>query len=225
MDFKQLAQALNPFTDKRGETYIQVAVEGSKRKQQVPIDTPLARSVIRSMLCGFLKRGYPTDHETRIAVEVIVGLAFTRKRHEAKFSADHQIARHPLAQTVLVIARKGGTKKDPASLLGMLTRVALREDIDIKKGPWPTNEIALGKQLAGLRKVLAAKGVRVVRHKNDRPRKWSISPTTEAPDGRDGEVTHATANETRPSAEPDTSPPSGGLTDEEMLTQLNGEPA
>lgn len=224
MDFRQLAQSLEPFMDAAGETHILVQVEGIEQVQEVPIDTPLARSVVKSMLCPILRKGYPTDHETRTALDVIQGLAFHGVRREAKASADYQIARKPLAQAVMAVARTGGTKKGLPKLLATLTRAAQREGIDIRKGPWPANEDALGKQLSALVPILAAKGVALTRHENERPRTWTIGILPEERDGSGGQVTDANAEHQMISAGPDTSDaaPEEGMTDAELATLLNG---
>jgi hypothetical protein len=129
------------------------------------------------------------------------------------------------------LARKGGTKKPLPALLSLLIRTAEREDIDMKKGPWPTNEDALGKQLSSLKPVMAAKGVQLVRH-NERPRAWSISPLIEGSDEGDVEVADTKTREDAGSANADTSRPPAvpeegrseepGLTDEQIGSMLDG---
>jgi hypothetical protein len=204
MDLHQLAQELDPFMDRGGEPYIQVAVEGEAETHQIPLDSPLAGSVIRSQLAKIVKNGIPTDHQTRTAIEVIRGEAYIRARGVATCSVDHQISRKPLAQAVLAIARKGGTKKVPTALLSLLIRTAEREGIDMKKGPWPANPDALGKQLSSLIPVMEAKKVQLIRH-DERPRAWSISLLIEGSGGRDGEVTDAKPAEGASSVRSDTS--------------------
>jgi len=175
MDLNELAQKYDPFMDRAGETFIQVSVKGETSIHQIPLDSPLAGSIIRSQLALMVKSGIPTDHQTRTAIEVVKAEAYIRARGVATCSVDHQISRKPLAQAVLAVARKGGTRKVPTALLSLLIRTAEREGIDMKKGPWPANPDALGKQLSSLIPVLVAKEVQLIRH-DERPRAWSISP-------------------------------------------------
>ncbi len=215
MDLNQLAQSFDPFMDRSKEAYIQVAVDGEEEVEQLDLKSPLAQSLIRAALAKLVKNGIPTDHQTRAASDVVWALAYGRARGIAKHNVEHQISRKPLAQAVLVIARKGGTKKSLSALLAMLVRAAEREGIDMKKGPWPSNEDALGKQLSPLIPILAEKGVELVRHANERPRTWSISALCEGSGESDGDVTALSTLETSHSADNDTSRPETNLADEE----------
>ena len=231
MDLNQLAQELDPFMDRGGDTYIQVSVEGETAMHQIPLDTPLANSIIRSQLAQIVKSGIPTDHQTRTAVEVVRAEAYIRARGVATGSVDYQISRKPLAQVVLVVARKGGTKKTLTALLALLIRTAEREGIDMKKGNWPSNQDALGKQLSSLVPVMAAKGIQLIRH-NERPRTWSISPLIEGSGESDDEVSGTNPLGGSGSATDDTSQPStmpaegesqeSGLSDEQIGHMLDG---
>ena len=231
MYLNQLAQKLDPFMDRGEETYIQVSVEGETATHQIPLDSPLARSIICSQLALIVKSGIPTDHQTRTAIEVVRAEAYIRTRGVATCSVDYQISRKPLAQAVLVVAKKGGTKKTLPALLSLLIRTAEREGIDIKKGPWPSNQDALGKQLSVLVPVMAAKGIQLVRH-NERPRTWSVSPLIEGSGESDDEVTGTNPLGGSGSVTDDTSPPSkepaeerseeSGLSDEQIGHMLDG---
>jgi hypothetical protein len=207
MDLYQLAQKFNPFMDQNGEPFLQVTVEGENEPHQIALDSPMAGSLIRSELTQIVKNGIPTDHQTRTAIEVIRGVAYVRARAIAKYSVEHQISRKPLAQAVLAIARKGGTKKTLPALLAMFIRVAAREGLDMKKGPWPSNEDALGKQLSPLIPILAEKGVQLVRHVNERPRTWSISALVEGSDENDANVAIPNTTEVKISIKDVTSQP------------------
>lgn len=110
MDLHQLAQQFEPFMDRGGEFYIQVSVNGETELHQIPLDSPLAGSIIRSQLAKVVKNGILTDHQARTAIEVIRGEAYVRARAVATCSVDHQIARRPLAQAVLAVARRGGPR-------------------------------------------------------------------------------------------------------------------
>jgi hypothetical protein len=87
VDFQQLAQSLEPFMNAAGDTYIRITVDGCDNPQEIPIESPVAENLVRAMLCPLIKRGFPTDHESRVALKVIVGYAFKRPRREAQFSA------------------------------------------------------------------------------------------------------------------------------------------
>lgn len=101
----------------------------------------------------------------------------------------------------------------------------------MKKGPWPANEDALGKQFSPLKPVMAAKGVQLVRH-NERPRAWSISPLIEGSDEGDAEAVDTKTREDAGSANADTSRPPAvpeevpteepGLSDEQIGRMLDG---
>lgn len=231
MDLHQLVQQFDPFMDQSGEPYIQVSVEGEADIHQIPLDSPLAGSIIRSQLARVVKDGIPTDHQTKAVIEIIRGEAYVRVRRVATCSVDYQIARKPLAEAILAVSRKGGTKKTLPSLLSLFIRTAEREGIDMKKGPWPRTVDALGRQLSQLVPLLAAKGVQLTRH-NERPRTWSISPLIGGSDEIDAEVTGSKSYEDVTSINGDTSrPPMApidgepgefGLSDEEIEHMLKG---
>jgi hypothetical protein len=186
---------------------------------------PLARDIVKLMLCSVVKRGFPTDSEARAAMDVIRGYAFSRPRRVAETSADYLITKRPLAQAVLAMARKGGTKKPLRDLLAMLNRTALREGIDMNKGPWPVNEDALGKQLSLIMELVNRKGVMLVRNETERPRTWTIPPLYDGSVEPDGEVTGATPVEAETSVNPVTLQPplDMGISDEEIEAIMKGE--
>ena len=225
MNFLQLAENLNPFMDQEGETYIEVEVPGIDRPEQIPLDTSLARDIVKAMLCSVVKRGFPTEQETRTAVDIIRGHAFPRPRRVAETSADYLIAKRPLAQAVLAVARKGGTKKPLPAMLATLNRMAQREGIDINKGPWPANEDSLGKQLSQMVALLHRKGVALVRNETDRPRTWTISPPSDGSVEPDGKVTDATSFVTEASVNPVTSQYCSGseISDEQIQALMKEE--
>jgi len=226
MSFLQVAQSLDPFMDKDGETFIQVQIEGSDRFEQIALDTPLGRKLVRPLLCPLFPKAFATDRETRVALEVIEGVAYRKPRRQSNANVDQEIARKPLAKAVLGIARRGGTKKELSQLLAMLHRTAQRDEIDIKKGAWPANEDALGKQLSLLVELMQKKGVSIIRHATERPRAWSISALLEERDAPDAEVTNVSPESVNTNSSPDTSPsssaPLAGLTDDDIMAQING---
>jgi hypothetical protein len=227
MSFLHIAQSLDPFMDKDGETFIHVQIEGTDGFEPIALDTPWGRKIVRSLLCPIFPKGFATDHETRVALEVIEAFAFQRPRRQANANVDQEIARKPLAKAVLAIARAGGTKKGLSQLLAMLLRTAQREDIDLKKGPWPPNVDALGKQLSLLIELMLKKGVTLTRHETERPRTWSISALLDGSDERDGNVADASHGSAPTNGKPDTSPPVSTdlaeLTDDDIMAQLNGD--
>jgi hypothetical protein len=225
MSFLQIAQSLDPFMDKDGDTFIQVQIEGSDRFEQIALDTPLGRKLVRSLLCPLFPKGFATDRETRVALEVIEGVAYLKPRRHSNANVDQEIARKPLARAILAVARRGGTKKEVSQLMAMLYRTAQREGIDIRHG-WPTSEDALGKQLSLLVELMQKKGVSIIRHATERPRAWSISALLEERDAPDAEVTDVSLDPISTNLSPDTSPPSSaplaGLTDDDIMAQING---
>lgn len=227
MSFLHIAQSLDPFIDKDGKTFIQVQIDGTDRFEQIALDTPLGRKLVRSLLCPTFAKGFATDHETRVALEVIEAIAFLKPRRQANANVDQEIARKPLAKAVLGIARRGGTKKEVSQLLAMLHRAAQREGIDIKKGAWPANEDALGKQLSLLIELMLKKGVTITRHATERPRTWSISALLDGSDERDGNVADASHGSAPTNERTDTLPSVSielaGLTDDDIMAQVNGE--
>lgn len=229
MSFLHIAQSLDPFMDKDGETFIHVQIEGTDRLQQIALETQLGRKVVRSLLCPIFSKGFATDHETRVALEVIEAIAFQKPRRQAHANVDQEIARKPLAKAVLVIAREGGTTKEVSQLFAMLHRAAQREEIDIKKGAWPHNEDALGKQLSLLIELMRKKGVELTRNANVRPRTWSISGLTAECDARDAQVTVVNPEPVNTNEVPDTLPPTSsklaGLTNDDIMAQINGDPS
>lgn len=227
MSFHDIATSLEPFMNKDDETFIVVQSGAGERPEQVALNTDLGRKLVRSMLCPLFSKGFATDHETRVAMEVIEAFAFQNPRKEADANLNLEIARKPLARAVLAIARTGGTKKDVPQLLAMLLRTALRNSIDVEKGQWPENVDALGKQLSSLIVLMGKAGVTITRHETERPRKWSISALFDGSDARDGNVTDATTEPTSNNNVPDTSPspaaPLAELTDDDILAQINGD--
>jgi hypothetical protein len=227
MSYLDIAQSLDPFMDNDGETFIQVQIDGTDRCEEIALDTPLGRKLVRSALCPLFSKGFATDHETRVAVEVIEAFAFLKQRRQANANVDQEIARKPLARAVLAIARRGGAKKELSQLLAMLHRTAQRDGIDTKKGSWPANEDALGKQLSLLVELMNQKGVTITRYATARPRTWLISALLEESDARDVNVTDANAVPSSTNNVPDTSSsistPLGGLTDEDIMAQINGD--
>jgi hypothetical protein len=176
MNFRELAESLDPFMDPEGDTYLRIQVDDRSEVQEILVDSPMAIAVVKTLLCSILKKGYPTDHETRTALDVIRGVAFQSSRRMADPKADPDFLRQPLARAVISIARKGGVTKELPALLAHLNKAALREGIDTKKGRWPATVDALGKQLSQLVQSLADEGVALLRNENDRPRTWTIRP-------------------------------------------------
>lgn len=176
MNFRELAESLDPFMDPEGDTYLRIQVDDRSEAQEILVDSPTAIAVVKTLLCSILKKGYPTDHETRTALDVIRGVAFQSSRQTADPKADPDFLRQPLARAVVSIARKGGVTKELPALLAHLNKAALREGIDIRKGRWPATVDALGKQLSQLVQSLAKEGVALLRNENDRPRTWTIRP-------------------------------------------------
>lgn len=203
MSFRQLAVSLQPFIDPGGEVYITVDIDGQAQAEVIPLDSRQARSIVRSRLCDVIKRGFPTDHETRTALDVLYGYAYEQKRQEAKASLDYLIARKPLAQAVILMAKKGGTQKTPKQLLAAVNNVALTNGIDTKSGPWPTSEDSLGKQLSSLAGLLKRKGVVIEPGRSDE-RYWTIHCYSAASDESVGDVTSEIAESSGVSAQPDT---------------------
>ncbi len=226
MKMHDMATGLEPFMDDEGETFINVTTNGGAQFEEVALRSDYGRKVVAALLCLVFLKGYATDRELRVALDVIEGVAIGNPRRKANVNADREIARKPLAKAVVAIARRGGTKKDLSRLLAELNRVALRENLDTGRGPWPTSEDALGKQLSGLVDVLLTKGITLIRHPNDRPRTWSISPLFEESGGSDVQVTDTSPVTTSENSNSDTfsldSPTVGGLTDDDIMTRING---
>jgi hypothetical protein len=212
VSFKLIAQSLDPFADPEGDTYIQVQVEGNSKQEVIPVDSPHGMAVLRARLCDVLKKGFPTDHETRVAVDVIKGYAFERKRRQATAAADYLIAQKPLAQAVLAVASSGGTTKNVPRLLATLTNHALRNAIDTRSVSWPRNEDSLGRQLSLLAPLLSRKGVKLTRQRNNE-RTWTISPLVEKSVEGDEEVSVTTADTGSGSNVPVTSAPASSCSE------------
>ena len=111
MSLLDLIQAFNPFMDGEGETYIEVEVEGTDRLGQIPLDTALARDIVKSQLCPLVKSGFPTDRDTRAAMDVLRGHAFTHPRRIAELSADYLIAKTSPCSGGSFSVRKGGQRR------------------------------------------------------------------------------------------------------------------
>lgn len=196
MNLAELVASLQPFMNAQGETFIQVIMSDDKTVEQMALDDPLARCVVRNLLCKYLRRGHPTEKETRIALDVIIGEAFQRSRKDADLSIARRLQQEPLALAVLATSKTGDMLKTPADLLVLLRRTAEREGISTDHVKWPKSEDSLGKQLTRLIPLLAAAGVTVKRH-DERPRKWSITSLPEAArDRSDIEVTDASPTPT-----------------------------
>jgi len=228
MSFHEIATSLEPFMNKDGETFIVVQSGAGERPEQVAMSSDLARKLVRSKLCPLFTKGFATDHETRVAIEVIEAFAFQNPRKEAEANLGLDMARKPLARAVLAIARSGGTKKDLPQLLAMLLRTAQRHAIDFKKGPWPENVDALGKQLSSLIALMEKMGVILQRHETERPRTWSISALFDESEARDADVTAVTTVPASNNNDSDTSPSLTAqlaeLTDDDIMAQINGDP-
>ena len=234
MSFRQLALSLQPFCDPGGEVYLTVEVAGESKPQVIPLDSKHAKAVVRNRLCDLVKRGFPTDHETRTAIDVLHGYAFEQKRQVAETSLEHLIGNKPLAQAVVVIAKKGGTQKTPKQLLAAVNSVAMTEHIDTRSSAWPVNEDALGKQMSSLKGLLKRLGVMIESSRGDE-RHWTIHPYSHESDEGVGTVSDETLTPEGISSPADTSPPPatplvnrveasrpGAVPDDELKNLLNG---
>ncbi len=234
MSFRQLALSLQPFCDLGGEVYLTVEVAGESKPQVIPLDSKHAKAVVRNRLCDLVKRGFPTDHETRTAIDVLHGYAFEQKRQVAETSLEHLIGNKPLAQAVWVISKKGGTQKTPKQLLAAVNSVAMTEHIDTRSSAWPVNEDALGKQMSSLKGLLKRLGVMIESSRGDE-RHWTIHPYSHESDEGVGNVSDETLTPEGISSPADTSPPPvtplvnrveasrpGAVPDDELKNLLNG---
>ena len=234
MSFRQLALSLQPFCDPGGEVYVNVEVDGETAPQVIPLNSKHAKAVVRNRLCDILKRGFPTDHETRTAIDVLHGYAFEQKRQVAETSLEHLIGNKPLAQAVVVIAKKGGTQKTPKQLLAAVNSVAMAEQIDTRATSWPVNEDSLGKQMSSLKGLLKRLGV-IIESSRDDERHWTIRPYSSVSDESVVDVSGEIATPERVSSPADTSPPTanplvnrvevnqpGALPEDELKHLLNG---
>ena len=77
--------------------YVTVEVAGETTPQVIPLDSKHAKAVVRNRLCDLVKRGFPTDHETRTAIDVLHGYAFEQKRQVPETSLEHLIGAKPPA--------------------------------------------------------------------------------------------------------------------------------
>jgi hypothetical protein len=202
MSFKQVAQSLDPFIDPGGDLFITVQIGGKRKAEAVPMDSRQGKAILRARLCDVLKKGYPTEHETRAAVEVIYGYALELKERTANASVEYLIAQQPLAQAIRILAKKGGTTKTPTKLLAAVNTIAIREAIDTKKGPWPMSPDSLGVQLKKLTELLKKAGVLVSKSRGD-DRLWTIQPIEAKSDGGDGNVTGGNEGQTGENGSPD----------------------
>jgi hypothetical protein len=234
VSFRQLALSLQPFCDPGGEVYVNVEVAGETAPQVIPLNSKHAKAVVRNRLCDLLKRGFPTDHETRTALNVLHGYAFEQKRQVAETSLEHLIGNKPLAQAVVVIAKKGGTQKTPKQLLAAVNSVAMAEQIDTRAPSWPVNEDSLGKQMSSLKGLMKRLGV-VIESSRDDERHWTIRPYSSESDESVGNVSGETATPEGVSSPADTSAPSANplvnpveasrpvaVPDDELRHLLNG---
>jgi len=234
VSFRQLALSLQPFCDPGGEVYVTVEVAGETTPQVIPLDSKHAKAVVRNRLCDLVKRGFPTDHETRTAIDVLHGYAFEQKRQVAETSLEHLIGNKPLAQAVVVIAKKGGTQKTPKQLLAAVNSVAMTEHIDTRSPAWPVNEDALGKQMSSLKGLLKRIGVVIEPSRGDE-RHWTIHPYMPESDEGVGNVSGENPTPEGVSSPADTSPPPanllvnrveasrpGAVPDDELKNLLNG---
>jgi hypothetical protein len=234
VSFRQLALSLQPFCDPGGEVYLTVEVAGESKPQVIPLDSKHAKAVVRNRLCDLVKRGFPTDHETRTAIDVLHGYAFEQKRQVAETSLEHLIGNKPLAQAVEVIANKGGTQKTPKQLLAAVNSVAMAEHIDTRSPAWPVNEDALGKQMSSLKELLKRLGVFIESSRGDE-RHWTIRPYSPESDEGVGKVSgdnpmsKAISNPTDTSTSPSTplvtgneAGRPGAVADDELNNLLNG---
>lgn len=234
MSFRQLALSLQPFCDPGGDVYVTVEVAGEKKPEVIPLNSRQARAVIRYRLCDLIKRGFPTEYETRAAIEVLHGYAYEQKRQVAATSLDQLLASKPLAHTILVIAKKGGTQKTPKQLLAAVNSVALAERLDTSSPSWPTSEDSLGKQLCSLKELLKRLGV-VIESSRTHERNWTIHPYSPERDESVEKVSDETPRSVGASDPADTSPPPavplssrveagrpGGVPDDELNNLLNG---
>ena len=203
MTFIQIAQSLDPFLDLAGDAYVRIVVDGKPEPQVVPLESRQGMAVLRARLCDVLKKGYPTDHETRSAVEVVYGYAFERDREVAVAAVEYLIAQKPLAEAVLAIAHSGGTEATPSRLLAKVNTVATRQGIDTQKGPWPHSEDSLGRQLSQLVPLLESAGVGLRRVRGNE-RRWIIPPIELERDEGDGQATSTSGVPSMTSDEPDT---------------------
>jgi hypothetical protein len=196
------------------------------------MDSRQGRAILRARLCDVLKKGYPTEHEMRAAVEIVYGYALELEERTANASVEYMIAQQPLAQAVRILAKKGGTTKTPTKLLAAVNTIAIREEIDTKRGSWPTSPDSLGVQLTKLTDLLKKAGVLATKSRGD-DRLWTIQPIKPAGDGRDGKETGGNAGVTNENDEPDTSPASEGdeqhqpdtsVTDGDLNKLIQGAP-
>ena len=234
MSFRQLTLSLQPFCDPGGEVYVTVEVAGESTPQVIPLDSKHAKAVVRNRLCDLVKRGFPTEHETRTAIEVLHGYAFEQKRQVAEMPLEHLIGSKPLAKAVVAIAKKGGTQKTPKQLLAAVNSVAMAEHIDTRSPAWPVNEDALGKQMSSLKGLLKRLGVVIETSRGDE-RHWTIHPYSHESDEGVGNVSGEALTAEGVSSPADTSPPPanplvnrveasrpGAVPEDELKHLLNG---
>lgn len=190
MDLEAIIQFFDPFMDPSGEAYIQVLPHGVSEAHQIPLDSPTARSLIRAELARALRGRLPTKHERDSCMDVLFAAAYLAERKKAALSFADLVARDPVAQAVLAIHRRGGTKQPPKQLLISLARIARLEGIDITKGKWPPNEDSLGRRLSGFVEPFTKAGIPITRD-DTRPRTWTIPPRLFTSDGSGRKVADA----------------------------------
>jgi hypothetical protein len=216
MKLIDLADSLDPFMDLQGEVFLQILIDGEDAPQQLPLDTPWGQNIVCKKLAEVNSDSRPTDHQVKIATQIIKGVAFEKPRRAANRAVAHLISQRPLAQAVIAIAKAGGARCDATRLLPKLNKMATRERIDTTKGrlPWPRNEDSLGSQLRDIMELVAAIGGRLEYDKDSRPREWVIHPLDASDEGAK-EVTVLSPHPTSASVEAGTSPAADSMADSE----------